>query len=117
MILAVKTNGSLYFYSDFHRLKIVSDESSKFKSIRVCYLNATPSIKDEHCIKRLGDYRHLKAIVNDSKKYVVFQIWIVRNNKRKCKKMKKDAGRCKRKWKSYEMKIIDYRNKNGELWA
>lgn len=74
LIRAVKTNGSLHFYSDFNRLKIVSDESSKFKSIRVCYLNATPSIKDEYCIEQLGDYKPLKATVKESKKYVVFQI-------------------------------------------
>jgi len=74
LILAIKTNGSLHFYSDFNRLKIVSDESSKFNFIRVCYLNATPSIKDEHCIKQLGNYKQLKATVQDSKKYIVFQI-------------------------------------------
>lgn len=74
LILAVKTNGSLHFYSDFNKLKIVSDESSKFNSIRTCYLNATPSIKDEYCIKQLGSYHHLAATVHDSKKYIVFQI-------------------------------------------
>jgi hypothetical protein len=74
LIRAVKTNGSLHFYSDFNRLKIVSDESSKFNSMRICYLNATPSIIDEYCIEQLGDYKPLNKKVEKSKRYVVFQI-------------------------------------------
>ncbi|OPX65518.1 MAG: hypothetical protein A4E34_00474 [Methanoregula sp. PtaU1.Bin006] len=92
LILAVNTNGSLHFYSDFNRLKIVSDESSKFKPIRVCYLNATPGIKDEYCIKQLGDYKTLKATVEESKKYVVFQIMDSATTKDTVKKSRRMQG-------------------------
>ncbi len=74
LILAVKSKAKLHFYSDYNKLKIVSDESLKFKSIRVCYLNATPSIKDKYCIRQLGDFKLLKRKVVESKRYIVFQI-------------------------------------------
>jgi len=74
LIYAVKHSDRLTFYSENNLLKIVSDETSKFNHIRICYLNATPSLKDEYCIEQLGDYHHLKGKVEQQKKYVVFQI-------------------------------------------
>lgn len=81
LILAVKSGGKLYFYSEYNRLKIVADESFKFDSIRVCYLNATPSIKDKYCIERLGDNALLEAKAKESKKYFIFQISDSANSK------------------------------------
>jgi hypothetical protein len=76
LISAIKSEGKLYFYFEYHRLKVVVDESPKFKPLRVCYLNATPSRIDEYCIKQLGEYeyKHLKARAQETKKYLIFQI-------------------------------------------
>ncbi len=74
LIYALKQSDYLHFYSEYNKLKVVADESSKFSSLRVCYLNATPSLKDEFCIKQLGDFIHLTAKVEESKRYVIFQI-------------------------------------------
>jgi hypothetical protein len=74
IIHSVKYGKILHFYSEFQKLKLVSDETAKFSSFRMCYLNATPSQKDTYCIKQLGDYEPLTAKVEESKKYVIFQI-------------------------------------------
>lgn len=74
LIIAVKSRGKLHFYSEYNKLKVVADDSSKYNSIRICYLNATPSVRDEYCIRQLGDYKHLTAKVDDTKRYFIFQI-------------------------------------------
>lgn len=74
LIFAVKQPDYLHFYSEYRILKVVVDETSKFNSFRICYLNATPSLKDKNCIKQLGDFKPLPAKVDESKRYVIFQI-------------------------------------------
>jgi hypothetical protein len=74
LIYAVKKSDSLHFYSEYDELKVVADESSKFNSLKVIYLNATPSLKDEYCIKQLGDFKRLTAKVEETKRYAIFQI-------------------------------------------
>lgn len=74
LIYAVKKSDLLHFYSEYDKLKVVADESSKFTSLRVCYLNATPSLKDEYCMDILGNFKRLTAKVEETKRYAVFQI-------------------------------------------
>jgi len=74
LIAAVKSSGILHFYSGYNKLKIVSDDVSKFNSIKICYLNATPSLIDKHCINLLGNVKPLDEKANVSKRYIVFQI-------------------------------------------
>ncbi len=74
LIYKVKTSDYLHFYQGKKLLKIVADETSKFNSRKVIYLNATPSLKDHYCIDRLGTYEPLTAKVKDTKRYAVFQV-------------------------------------------
>ena len=74
LIYALKGSDLLHFYSEYRMMKVIVDNISKFDSYRVCYLNATPSLKDEYCIKQLRNFKHLEAKVEESKRYAVFQI-------------------------------------------
>jgi len=77
VINTVKTTGKFRIYSEYGLLKIVTDESAKYKALRICYLNATPSLKDTYCMEQiLGDYYSppLTRADESKKKYVIFQI-------------------------------------------
>jgi hypothetical protein len=85
--------GKIHFYSEPHLLKIVIDATAVYKSNRVIYLNATPSLKDRYCIDQLGDVKTLEAKVEEAKRYFVFQISNSANTRQSIlepKKIKKD---------------------------
>ena len=92
LIKGVKSTAELHFYYDFYTIKVIVDESPKFNCLRICYLNATPSLKDEYCINLLCDFKSLTAKVAESKRYIVFQIADSANTKQAIIKSERMQG-------------------------
>ena len=70
----IKKEHSLHFYSEYNTLKIVAETQRRFERYRIFYLNATPSMKDNYSMKRLGNFRQIHAEVQESKNFFIFQI-------------------------------------------